>query len=632
MTTDDRDLEAAMAGLLTTAPATLAPGVLAEVGLADRYARIDSPIGPLVVAWNGLGVVARRGRRPTTPRSRRRTWRGPGGRAIRAPTGCRPRSRGRSRRRLGGDRRVRIDLDLRGHTDVRARRLAQGPGDPARRGAAVRLDRRRDRPPEGGPRGRDRARAQPGAADRALPPRRPDGRDRSASTRWAGRTTSGRSSPPRGSTPTRWSRRRGPASAIVGSDTTQVVCLPTCHARQADHAGRIGCRSARSRTAVSAGYPAVAVPSGVGIAGRLSVLRLHRLARHATLPTLDHPSMPTTRQPRRRRGRGSGSACSSSTSCGARPTSAIAIAVDTIPPFLMAAARFLLAGLVLLGWSFARERTPFACPTRREWRDSAIVGALLLGGGMGMVALRRADGPVGHRRAADRADAGLGRGPRRHLPRRATAPAGRRSGSWSGSSAWPSCRAIRVGGAGRARTARAGRDPALPDRLVERVAVRVAPGHPAQPAARRDRAPDGPRRAVLARDGVVSGELRAPVRRAAVTVESSVGALLYLTVIGSLLAFTDLRLAAASRAAAAHRDLCLREPGRRGHPRRHRPARADRARTLVAGAVIIVAVALIVTARGRMQLPRATDVDPAQRPVGPAPISVARSSADATPN
>src|SRR5512134_1709568 len=33
----------------------------------------------------------------------------------------------------------------------------------------------------------------------------------------------------------------------------------------------------------------------------------------------------------------------------------IAIAVQTIPPFLMAAARFLLAGVILLGWSFARD-------------------------------------------------------------------------------------------------------------------------------------------------------------------------------------------------------------------------------------------------------------------------------------
>ncbi|MEO5884004.1 MAG: EamA family transporter [Candidatus Limnocylindrales bacterium] len=65
---------------------------------------------------------------------------------------------------------------------------------------------------------------------------------------------------------------------------------------------------------------------------------------------------------------------------------AIAIAVDTIPPFLMAGARFLLAGAVLLTWTIVRARGEFVRPTRREWRDSAIVGALLLGGGMGMVA------------------------------------------------------------------------------------------------------------------------------------------------------------------------------------------------------------------------------------------------------
>ncbi|MDQ1396530.1 MAG: hypothetical protein QOG64_1789 [Acidimicrobiaceae bacterium] len=43
-------------GLLTTAPANLLPGVLEEVGLADAMATVDSPIGPLHIAWNGLGV------------------------------------------------------------------------------------------------------------------------------------------------------------------------------------------------------------------------------------------------------------------------------------------------------------------------------------------------------------------------------------------------------------------------------------------------------------------------------------------------------------------------------------------------------------------------------------------------
>ena len=58
------------------APPTLRRNVLAEVGLADRFARMDSPIGPLVVAWNGR---ASRRSRPTTttPRSPRTTRRGP---------------------------------------------------------------------------------------------------------------------------------------------------------------------------------------------------------------------------------------------------------------------------------------------------------------------------------------------------------------------------------------------------------------------------------------------------------------------------------------------------------------------------------------------------------------------------
>ena len=73
----------------------------------------------------------------------------------------------------------------------------------------------------------------------------------------------------------------------------------------------------------------------------------------------------------------------------------IAIAVDTIPPFLMAAARFFLAGAILLAWSIAREGRSFVRPSRREWRDSAIVGALLLGGGNGLVAFGEQTVPSG---------------------------------------------------------------------------------------------------------------------------------------------------------------------------------------------------------------------------------------------
>lgn len=73
----------------------------------------------------------------------------------------------------------------------------------------------------------------------------------------------------------------------------------------------------------------------------------------------------------------------------------IRIAVETIPPFLMAGTRFALAGAAMLGFAALRARGSFALPTLREWRDSLVVGALLMGGGMGMVALGEETVPSG---------------------------------------------------------------------------------------------------------------------------------------------------------------------------------------------------------------------------------------------
>jgi drug/metabolite transporter (DMT)-like permease len=61
---------------------------------------------------------------------------------------------------------------------------------------------------------------------------------------------------------------------------------------------------------------------------------------------------------------------------------AILYAIETLPPFLMAGTRFLLAGAILFGWSTLRADRR---PTRAEWRAAAIVGALLLLGGNGAV-------------------------------------------------------------------------------------------------------------------------------------------------------------------------------------------------------------------------------------------------------
>lgn len=113
--TTDGDIETAMTALLTQAPATLAPNVLAEVGLADLYARFDSPIGPLVVAWNGLGVSAVEAADDDATFEAHHAART--GRPAHLAGGLPDRLGDAIARRLGGDRRVRIDLDLRGHTD-----------------------------------------------------------------------------------------------------------------------------------------------------------------------------------------------------------------------------------------------------------------------------------------------------------------------------------------------------------------------------------------------------------------------------------------------------------------------------------------------------------------------------------
>ena len=61
---------------------------------------------------------------------------------------------------------------------------------------------------------------------------------------------------------------------------------------------------------------------------------------------------------------------------------AIRFAVETIPPFLMAATRFLIAGGILYTWRyFARD----ARPKKIEWRSAAIVGFFLIVGGNGSV-------------------------------------------------------------------------------------------------------------------------------------------------------------------------------------------------------------------------------------------------------
>jgi len=64
----------------------------------------------------------------------------------------------------------------------------------------------------------------------------------------------------------------------------------------------------------------------------------------------------------------------------------IRVAVATIPPFVLAATRFAIAGGVMLVAVAVLRRDALVRPTVRQWRDSFIIGSLLMGGGMGLVA------------------------------------------------------------------------------------------------------------------------------------------------------------------------------------------------------------------------------------------------------
>jgi drug/metabolite transporter (DMT)-like permease len=279
----------------------------------------------------------------------------------------------------------------------------------------------------------------------------------------------------------------------------------------------------------------------------------------------------------------------------------IAVAVKTIPPFFMAAIRFAMAGAILLGWSIAREGRSFSLPTRREWRDSAIVGALLLGTGMGFVSLGEKTVPSGitalligmmpvwvaifgriflgerlPRVAMLGIAVGFGgvailAGPSAFGGSGALDPFGLVAIiispiSWAAGSLFASHRAI------------------LPSRPLVATGAQMLSGA-----------------AVLGVFGLIHGEA-AQFRIDAIAPDSIV-ALVYLTAIGSLLAFTTygwlLRVAPLPLIATyAYVNpvvavflgaLVLSEP--------------IEPRTIVAGAVIVTAVALIVTTRGRMRTP-----------------------------
>jgi drug/metabolite transporter (DMT)-like permease len=71
---------------------------------------------------------------------------------------------------------------------------------------------------------------------------------------------------------------------------------------------------------------------------------------------------------------------------------AIRYAIETIPPFFMAGARFFVAGVILYAWS--RWRTGIK-PTAAQWRSAALAGALLLMFGNGLLTFAESRVPSG---------------------------------------------------------------------------------------------------------------------------------------------------------------------------------------------------------------------------------------------
>jgi drug/metabolite transporter (DMT)-like permease len=70
----------------------------------------------------------------------------------------------------------------------------------------------------------------------------------------------------------------------------------------------------------------------------------------------------------------------------------IRVAVETLPPFLMAGMRFAIAGTLLFGFLMARGA---AWPTAAQWREQAVIGVFLLLGGNAVVSWAELRTPSG---------------------------------------------------------------------------------------------------------------------------------------------------------------------------------------------------------------------------------------------
>jgi O-6-methylguanine DNA methyltransferase len=108
------EVEAALRSLRVKAPPGFVTSTLVAAGLADAYATVASPIGPVQVAWNGLGISLVDAAVDDAAFEAR--FRAAVGRPLSRADGLPDRLRTAIARRLAGDRRVSLPLDLRGRT------------------------------------------------------------------------------------------------------------------------------------------------------------------------------------------------------------------------------------------------------------------------------------------------------------------------------------------------------------------------------------------------------------------------------------------------------------------------------------------------------------------------------------
>jgi drug/metabolite transporter (DMT)-like permease len=71
---------------------------------------------------------------------------------------------------------------------------------------------------------------------------------------------------------------------------------------------------------------------------------------------------------------------------------AIRFTVETIPPFLQAGVRFIIAGAILYAW---RRSAGDPAPSRRQWFSAFVIGVLLMLGGNGLISLAETNVPSG---------------------------------------------------------------------------------------------------------------------------------------------------------------------------------------------------------------------------------------------